>query len=188
MQTLGLDGAPAPQPWYRLWVWPDVETPEAAVGAARNGAIASVAIGVLTIVLGAMTSGPAAIVDGAFYLLAAIGIRQLSFPASAMAAAAYFMSQVAGIRQGRMPGVIGMALALLLVGAGRAAWHALRMSAQDRARLANDSPVETWTQRALSQMASPLWQRIRMVFNVVMLVYFALMMTGLAMIMAAGRG
>jgi len=84
MQTLGLDGAPPPQPWYKLWAWPDVKEPEEAIGAARNGAIAAVAFGLLTSILGTMTNGPGALLGGSFYLLAAVGIRQLSFPASAM--------------------------------------------------------------------------------------------------------
>lgn len=184
MQTLGLDGAPPPQPWYKLWVWPDVESPEDAVGAARNGAIAAVAIGVLTIVLGGMANGPSALLDGVFYLIVAIGIRQLSFPASGMAVAAYVMSQAVAMSRGHTPGVIGLALSLLLVGAARASWHALRMSAADRALVANDSPVETWTQRALQQMGSPFWQKLRVALNVILFLYFALLMTGFAMLFA----
>lgn len=184
MQTLGLDGAPPPQPWYKLWAWPDVESPEDAIGAAKNGAIAAVAIGLLTSVLGAVAAGIGAVVAGAFFLLAAIGIRQLSFPASAMAVALYLMSQVAAVRQGQTPGVIGLALALLLVGAMRASWHALKMDAADRALMANDSPLETWTQRRLQQMGSPMWRKIRVVFNVFMFLYFAVLMSGVGMVIA----
>ncbi len=179
MQTLGLDGSPSPQPWYKLWAWPDVDSPEDAVSAARNGSIAAVAIGALTIVVGSLANGPAAIFDGVFYLLLAIGIRQLSFPASGMAFTAYLMSQITAVSRGQMPGVIGLALSLLLVGAARASWRALRMSTHDRAVAANDSPIETWTQRRLRHTASPLWLRLRIFFNVVMLLYFALLMTGL---------
>lgn len=180
MQTLGLDGAPPPQPWYKLWVWPDVDEPEAAVSAAKNGAIGAVAIGLLTSVLGAMANGPAALFDGLFYLLAAIGIRQLSFPASAMAVVAYVVSQLVGMRLGRAPGVIGLALSLLLIGGLRASWRAVQMSTQERVKMANDSPLETWSQRAFEKMGSPLWQKIRILFNVLMLIYFALLMTGMA--------
>jgi hypothetical protein len=184
MQTLGLDGAPSPQPWYKLWIWPDVETPEDAVGAARNGAIAAVAIGAFTMVFGGLANGPVVIFDGLFYLLVAIGIRQLSFPASGMAVATYGMSQLVAMRQGHTPGVIGLALSLLLVGAARASWHALRINAADRARVANDSPEESWTQRAMRQMSSPFWSKIRVGFNVVLFLYFALLMTGLAVMLA----
>lgn len=182
MQTLGLDGSPSPQPWYKLWAWPDVDSPEDAVSAARNGAIAAVAIGVLTIVIGSLANGPAAVFDGVFYLLLAIGIRQLSFPASAMAVTGYLMSQATAVSLGQMPGVIGLALSLLLVGSARASWRALRMNTHDRAAAANDSPVESWTQRRLRHTASPLWLRLRIFFNVVMLLYFALLITGLAVV------
>jgi len=184
MQTLGLDGAPPPQPWYKLWVWPDVKEREEAIGAARNGAIAAVAIGVLTAVLGMMSSGPAAFFDGLFYLLAAIGIRQLSFPAAGMTVLLYLTSQIIAMSRGAAPGVIGLALSLLLVGAARAALHALQMNAKDRAVMANESPLESWTQQVLQQMGSPLWRKIRIGFNIVMFLYFALLMTGMAMVAA----
>lgn len=184
MQTLGLDGAPPPEPWYKLWVWPDVTEPEAAVSAARNGAIGSAAIGVLTSVFGTMATGPAALFDGAFFLLAAIGIRQLSFPASAMALLLYVVKQAASAQHGQSPGVIGLALSLLLVGAVRAAWVALRMSAQERAQIANDSPVASWTERAFQQMGSPLWRKVRILFNIAMMLYFLLLLTGLVVLMA----
>jgi len=51
-----------------------------------------------------------------------------------------------------MPGVIGLALSLLLIGAARASWHALQMSAKDRAAMANESPLETWSQQVLQEM------------------------------------
>ncbi|MBI2686975.1 MAG: hypothetical protein HYX27_11720 [Acidobacteria bacterium] len=182
MQTLGLDGAPPPEPWYKLWVWPDVAEPEAAVGAARNGAIGAVAIGAMTCVIGTIANGPGALLDGGFYLLAAIGIRQLSFPASAMAVVLYIVSQITAMTRGQAPGIIGLALSLLLIGALRASWRAVQMSAADRAAMANDSPLDTWTQRAFQKMASPLWRKIRILFNVIMLIYFAILMTGLALL------
>lgn len=154
------------------------------MGAARNGAIGAAVIGLMTCVVGSMAAGPAAIFDGLFFLLAAVGIRQLSFPASAMAVSFYIAGQVAAMTLGRAPGVIGLALSLLLVGAARASWHALRMNAQDRAAMANDSPLETWTQQALTRMGSPFWRKIRIVFNVVLLLYFLLLMTGLAFVVA----
>ena len=182
MQTLGLDGSPPPQPWYKLWLWPEVTEPEDAVSAARNGAFAAAAIGVLTCVLGGLSMGAAALFDGVFFLLAAIGIRQLSFPASGMALAIYAISQLVALKRGAMPGVLGLALSFLLIGAARASWRALQMSAEDRAMMANDSPLETWTQRAFQQMGSPVWRRIRVVFNVVLFLYFALLLTGMILV------
>jgi len=81
-----------------------------------------------------------------------------------------------------MPGVIGLALSLLLIGAARASWHALQMSAKDRAAMANESPLETWSQQVLQQMGSPVWRKIRIVFNIVMFLYFVLLITGLAFV------
>ena len=126
--------------------------------------------------------GAAALFDGVFFLLAAIGIRQLSFPASGMALAIYAISQLVALKRGAMPGVLGLALSFLLIGAARASWRALQMSAEDRAMMANDSPLETWTQRAFQQMGSPVWRRIRVVFNVVLFLYFALLLTGMILV------
>lgn len=180
MQTLGLDGAPPPPPWYRLWVWPDVADPESALGAARNGAIVSLGIGVLTTFTGVALYGPWAIVDASFYLVAAIGIRQLSFPASAMTLALYFSSQIVQLRFGRFPGILGLAAILILIGATRAAWRALRLDTVQRAAVANGSPAEPWTEKILARTGSPGWRRVRILFNVILLAWFALLFTGIA--------
>ena len=180
MQTLGLDGTPPPPPWYRLWVWPDVADPESALGAARNGAIVSLGIGVLTMFTGVALYGPLAIVDASFYLLAAIGIRQLSFPASAMTLVLYLASQIVQIRFGRFPGILAVAAVLILTGAARAAWRALRLDTAQRAAIANGSPAEPWTEKILARTGSTGWRRVRIVFNVLLLAWFALLFTGLA--------
>lgn len=181
MQTLGPDGAPPPQPWYKLWAWPDVSEPTDAVSAARNGAIAAVAIGVMSLLIGMSTTGPAPIFHVMFYLLAAIGIRQLSFPASGMALTAYLSSQIAGVIRGQIPGVIELALSVLLIGAVRASSKAAQMNFAERAASANNLAAGTWTQGALARTGPPTWQRLRIVFNICMSGYFALLMSEMAM-------
>ena len=145
METLGLSPSnPKPTSRIRELFWPAIEDEVAAVTAARNAMYACLFIAALTGVAGLMAGQGAWVwVDVLLYVMAGIGVRQLS---RAAALTAMLMYALAWLVTGGLS-ILRPILLAILIGGVRAAAFAHHMKNDAREALANPAMDTTTMSR-----------------------------------------
>lgn len=114
----------------------------------------------------------------AFLVLGGIGVREHSTAAAILVAGAYLLNLVAGAFIGVPPGILAIALAMLLLANIRGTWIAARWMKRGDPEEFPRRMSETWSDRLVDQMPARVWPKAKILFYCLALVYIGLAVLG----------
>jgi hypothetical protein len=169
MQTLGLSGeSKRSDGWLKSIFWPTVENAWDVNYLGQQGFWICLVIGLLRALVGVFSGNPLLLVVylvmALVFLLGGMGVREASWPAAAMMFAIFFSDILYTMAVGRLPGVISIFFAGILLSNVRAAflaseWRPVRED-EDRPTRFN----ETFWDRFVDQWPAKAWPVLQVPF------------------------
>lgn len=169
MQTLGLSGeAKRSDGRLKSIFWPTVETAWDVDYLGQQGFWICVIVAVVQVIVGIASAQLIALVAGAaaalVFLLGAMGVREANWPAAAMVFILYFTEILYGLAVGRLPGILSIICAGILLSNVRAAFLASRWrpasEGEDRPTRFN----ETFRDKLVDQWPPKVWPILQVPF------------------------
>jgi hypothetical protein len=193
MQTLGLSSETkrSDGPLKSL-LWPTIDNAWDVDYLGRQGLWVCTLVAIVSFVGSILTANPLIIFIGllasAFYLLGAMGVRQVSWPAAALVLAVYGMGLLQSFVTLQFPNIFKIAITLVLASNVRAAF----LAAQWRpAAEGEDRPTrfdETLADKYTDQWPQYLWPRLQIPFIVLGLSMLLFSLLGLGFVFAQRLG
>ena len=171
MQTLGLSGeSKRSDGRLKSIFWPTVENAWDVNYLGEQGFWICIAVAVIELALSALTGNLLLIAMGivAFlvYIMGGMGVREANWPAAAMVFSIYFAGLLGSLAMGRLPGILTIIVAGVLLSNLRAAFLA---SEWKPAGEDEDRPTrfnETFADKLSDQLPAKLWPAIQIPFFV----------------------
>ena len=183
METLSLTPGPKEQNWFKRIFWPQLEDEADVHDAARHGYYACLLICLSTLVMMVLAGFPiGALVDIFFFLMAGVGIRQLSRLASVAAFMMFLVERAAALVSGQAGpfSILGLLMGAILLNSVRAAYAARELRpAGDIDAIANPPMVassDLWGW--LDTLPWILWPKLRVAFMFYLVGLIAMMLVG----------
>lgn len=185
MQTLGLssedkrtDGR------LKSIFWPTVENAWDVNHLGQQGFWICLVVGLLQLISVVFVGSPLSLILGVtsflIFLLGGVGVREASWPAAAVVFTIFVAAMVDGMGQGRLPVIISIAAAAILLSNVRGAFLASewRPAGPDEDRPTRFS--ESFTDKLIDQMPARVWPIARVPFFIVSALYLILIFFGFA--------
>ena len=197
MQTLGLTGESKRSDCrLKSIFWPTVENAWDVNYLGEQGFWICVLVGVLQLAIAALSlsfSGNLiAFFTGAMaclvFLMGGMGVREANWPAAAMVFSVYFTGMLGSLASGRLPGVLTVIVAAVLLSNVRAAFLA---SEWRPAAEGEDRPTrfnETLSDKIADQLPAKLWPVVQVPFFALATVLLVLELAGSGIILAQRMG
>ncbi len=169
MQTLGLSGETRRSDgWLKSIFWPTVENAWDVDYLGRQGFWICFAIAVIQLIVSPISGNPVAIATGIaeslVFLIGGMGVRQSSWPAAAIVFSIFFLNQLYALASGRLPGILAIIGAGILLSNLRAAFLASEWrpvaEGEDRPTRFND----TLGDKLADQMPAKAWPVLQIPF------------------------
>lgn len=186
MSTLGLDGRPEREDniIQRIF-WPSNHAGEAdALG--QQGYWVCLLVGLITAVISIFTGHPLiALLIFAFYWLGGMGVREHSVPAAIIVAAGYIATLIFAIATHHLPGLLDLAITVILLANVRGTYVASSWSAKGDSEAFPDRLNVTFFDWLVDQLPAKLWGRAKYAFFSVSVVYGVLLTLGILAVVRA---
>lgn len=184
MQTLGLSGeSKRSDGRLKSIFWPTVENAWDVNYLGEQGFWILIAVAVFELAVSALTGNTVVMISGIVtffvYVMGAMGVREANWPAAAMVFSVYFAGMLGTLAMGRLPGVIAVIIAGVLLSNVRAAFLASEWKPLDENE---DRPTrfnETLADKFSDQLPAKLWPKIQIPFFALASVLLLLELVGL---------
>ena len=187
MQTLGLQGESRRSDGrLKSIFWPTVENAWDVDYLGRQGFWICLVIAAFQVVVAAISSNPIllvfGIVEGLIFFVGGMGVRESSWPAAALVFSIFFLNQLDSAAQGRLPGVLSIIGAGILLSNVRAAFlaSAWKPSSEDEDRPSRFS--DSLGDKLVDVMPAKLWPVLQIPFYGLAALLLLLTLIGLAVI------
>lgn len=185
MQTLGLSGESRRSDGrLKSIFWPTVENAWDVNYLGEQGFWILIAVAVFEIVVSALAGNAILLIGGVMtffvYVMGAMGVREASWPAAAMVFSVYFAGLMGTLAMGRLPGVVAVIIAGVLLSNVRAAFLASEWKPLDENE---DKPTrfnETLADKLSDQLPMKLWPAIQIPFFALASILLLLELLGVA--------
>jgi hypothetical protein len=169
MQTLGLSGeSKRSDGRLKSIFWPTVENAWDVNYLGEQGFWILNGVAVVELVVSALMGNTVLLISGVVtffvYVMGAMGVREANWPAAAMVFSVYFAGMLGGLAVGRLPGVVAVIIAGVLLSNVRAAFLASEWKPLDENE---DRPTrfnETLADKFSDQLPAKLWPMIQIPF------------------------
>lgn len=169
MQTLGLSGeSKRSDGRLKSIFWPTVENAWDVNYLGEQGFWILIAVAVFELAVSALTGNAILLISGIVtffvYVMGAMGVREANWPAAAMVFSVYFAGMLGTLAMGRLPGIVGVIIAGVLLSNVRAAFLASEWKPLDENE---DRPTrfnETFADKLSDQLPAKLWPKIQIPF------------------------
>jgi hypothetical protein len=193
MQTLGLSGeSQRSDGRLKSIFWPTVQNAWDVDSLGRQGFWICVIIGAFQFGVSLFTGSPIAIVIGVMaavaFVIGGMGVRESNWPAAAMVFAIFFLGLLYTMAIGRLPGILSIFAAAILLSNLRAAFLASewRPSGEDE-----DKPTrfnETLSDKLADQLPAKAWPVLQIPFFVLSAFLLLLSLVGLGLVVSQRFG
>lgn len=187
MQTLGLSGeSKRSDGRLKSIFWPTVENAWDVNYLGEQGFWILLAVAVFELVVAALAGNAVTLIGGIFtfivYVMGAVGVREANWPAAALVFSIFFAGLLGALAMGRLPGVLTLIFAGVLLTNVRAAFLASEWKPADENE---DKPTrfnETLADKLSDQLPAKLWPLIQIPFFVLAAVLLFLELLGAAVL------
>lgn len=183
MQTLGLSGESRRSDGrLKSIFWPTVENAWDVNYLGEQGFWILIAVAVFELAVSALAGNAILLISGMVmffvYVMGAMGVREANWPAAAMVFSVFFASMLGALAMGRLPGVLTVIVAGVLLSNVRAAFLASEWKPvaenEDRPTRFN----ETLADKLSDQLPAKLWPAVQIPFFALASVFLLLELLG----------
>jgi hypothetical protein len=176
MSTLGLDDAPSHEDnIFKRIFWPGNQ-PYEVDSLGQQGLWVCIVVAVVSLVGSVVTGHPlVGLLFAAFYWMGGMGVREGSIAAAVIVAAGYIAAASLVVIMGRPPGVLDIAITIVLLANIRGTWIAASWKKRGAADMFPDRIDQTWTDKLIDQWPPKFWPNGQYAFYVVTLLVVVLM-------------
>lgn len=180
MSILGLDGTPEQEEnIFKRIFWPRNE-PYAVDSLGQQGFWVCFGVGLISGVVSLITGHPLlAILVICFYWMGGVGVREHSVPAAILVTGAYFLSVGLVIWSGRPPGLLDIAIGVILLSNIRGTYIASAWKRTGDPDLFPDRMKTTFRDKLVDQWPRAVWPKGKFVFFSAGFCYGVLLVLGM---------